>query len=57
LFSSHVTETIERLCDRAVMLHRGRVVRVLDRAAWGAPSAGPSPLEREFLLAVGTPPR
>ena len=57
LFSSHVTETIERLCDRAVMLHRGRVVRVLDRAAWGAPAAGPSPLEREFLLAVGTPPR
>ena len=55
LFSSHVTETIERLCDRAVMLHRGRVVRVLDRAAWGAPSSGPSPLEREFLLAVGTP--
>jgi ABC-2 type transport system ATP-binding protein len=57
LFSSHVTETIERLCDRAVMLHRGRVVRVLDRAAWGAPSSGPSPLEREFLLAVGPHPR
>jgi ABC-2 type transport system ATP-binding protein len=57
LFSSHVTETIERLCDRAVMLHRGRVVRVLERAAWGAPAAGPSPLEREFLLAVGAHPR
>jgi len=50
LFSSHVTETIERLCDRAVMLHRGRVVRELARAAWGAPPAGPSPLEREFLV-------
>jgi ABC-2 type transport system ATP-binding protein len=49
LFSSHVTETIERLCDRAVLLHRGRVSRVLSREAWGAPTQGPSPLEREFL--------
>ncbi len=53
LFSSHVTETIERLCDRAVLLHRGRVARVLDRAHWGAPSPGPSPLEREFLAVSG----
>jgi ABC-2 type transport system ATP-binding protein len=57
LFSSHVTETIERLCDRALMLHRGRVVRVLERAAWGAPPAGPSPLEREFLVVAGPPAR
>ena len=49
LFSSHVTETIERLCDRVVILHRGRVARTLDRAAWGAPRAEQSPLEREFL--------
>jgi ABC-2 type transport system ATP-binding protein len=49
LFSSHVTETIERLCDRAVILHRGRILRTLDRASWGAPAAGPSPLEREFI--------
>jgi ABC-2 type transport system ATP-binding protein len=57
LFSSHVTETIERLCDRAVMLHRGRVVRVLERAEWGAPEPGPSPLEREFLVVAGPTPR
>jgi len=49
LFSSHVTEAIERLCDRVVLLHRGRVARVLERAAWGSPAPGPSPLEREFL--------
>lgn len=49
LFSSHVTETIERLCDRAILLHRGRVARTLERSAWGAPAQGPSPLEREFL--------
>jgi ABC-2 type transport system ATP-binding protein len=55
LFSSHVTETIERLCDRAVMLHRGRVVRELARSAWGAPPPGPSLLEREFLVLAGPP--
>jgi ABC-2 type transport system ATP-binding protein len=53
LFSSHVTETIERLCDRAVLLHAGRIARVLERSAWGAPPAGPSPLEREFLMVTG----
>jgi ABC-2 type transport system ATP-binding protein len=56
LFSSHVTETMERLCDRVVLLWRGRVARTLERAAWGAPDQGPSPLERE-LLALGTEPR
>jgi ABC-2 type transport system ATP-binding protein len=40
LFSSHVTETIERLCDRVVVLHRGRVVRTLDRAEWGGAAPG-----------------
>lgn len=53
LFSSHVTETIERLCDRALLLRQGRVARMIDRAAWGAPSRGPSPLEREFLMLEG----
>ena len=53
LFSSHVTETIERLCDRAVLLHAGRVARILQRSAWGDPAPGPSPLEREFLAVAG----
>jgi ABC-2 type transport system ATP-binding protein len=52
LFSSHVTETIERVCDRAVLLHRGRVARRIDRAEWGAPPAGISPLESAFLEVV-----
>jgi ABC-2 type transport system ATP-binding protein len=56
LFSSHVTETIERLCDRAVLLHRGRVARMLERAAWGAPPSGPSPLEQEFLAVANVSP-
>jgi ABC-2 type transport system ATP-binding protein len=49
LFSSHVTETVERLCDRVVLLHHGRVARAIARESWGAPAEGPSPLEREFL--------
>jgi ABC-2 type transport system ATP-binding protein len=56
LFSSHVTETIERLCDRAVILHRGRVARTLDRAAWGSPRVEWSPLERQFLSIVRSEP-
>ncbi len=49
LFSSHVTETVERLCDRVVVLHRGRVARELARAEWGAGDDLHSPLERVFL--------
>jgi ABC-2 type transport system ATP-binding protein len=55
LFASHVVETLERLCDRITILHRGTIVRDLPRAAWGGPQAGPSPLEREFLAVVGGP--
>ena len=52
LFSSHVTETVERLCDRAVILRRGRIAAELARDAWGAPDDDAhSALERAFLLA------
>lgn len=56
VFSSHVTETVERLCDRVVMLSAGRVARALDRAEWGAPETGASPLERAFLSVVRARP-
>jgi ABC-2 type transport system ATP-binding protein len=49
LFSSHVTESIERLCARVLILERGRVVRTLTRSEWGTPDSGLSPLERVFL--------
>jgi ABC-2 type transport system ATP-binding protein len=54
LFSSHVTETIERLCDRVVILHRGRVGRTLERSAWGPATRELSLLEREFLAVAGS---
>ncbi|MEO7867037.1 MAG: ABC transporter ATP-binding protein [Candidatus Eisenbacteria bacterium] len=49
LFSSHVTETVERLCDGIVLLHGGVVARTMARADWGAPPDAHSPLERLFL--------
>lgn len=55
LFSSHVTETMERLCDRVVLLSRGRIARTLERSSWGAPAPGPGPLERELLALSSTP--
>lgn len=56
LFSSHVTETVERLCDRVVLLHRGRVARTLSRAEWGGGADVHSPLERLFLdLSLASP--
>ena len=54
LFSSHVTDAIERQCDRAVILHRGRIARTLDRAEWGTPRSDISPLEKEFLMVLGS---
>jgi ABC-2 type transport system ATP-binding protein len=53
LFSSHVTETVERLCGRVVLLHEGRVARTLAREDWGAGDDLHSPLERVFLDVLG----
>jgi ABC-2 type transport system ATP-binding protein len=55
LFSSHVTETVERLCGRVVLLHEGRIARVLAREEWGAGDDEHSPLERVFLDVIGQP--
>jgi len=53
LFSSHVTETVERLCDRVVVLRDGRLVRSLARAEWSGTTDEHSTLERAFLAAIG----
>ena len=49
LFSSHVTETVERLCDRIVLLHAGAVARTMTRLEWGASPDTHSALEGLFL--------
>ena len=55
LFSSHVTEAVERLCDSVIVLHRGRVVHTLARAEWGLEAPGLSALERAFLELIRSP--
>ncbi|HEX7881032.1 MAG TPA: ABC transporter ATP-binding protein [Candidatus Eisenbacteria bacterium] len=51
LFSTHVLETAETICDRALIIVRGKIARDLPSDAWrGAPGT----LEREFL-AVSEP--
>ena len=55
LFSSHVTEAVERLCDRVIVLHRGRVVRAIARDEWGVTAPGLTTLERAFLDLIRTP--
>ncbi len=52
LFSSHVTETVERLCSRVVILREGRLARELARGDWGATGDPHSLLERAFLAAI-----
>lgn len=49
VFSSHVMETVERLCDRVAVLHRGRLVAVgsVDEVRGGAS------LEDAFIGLVG----
>ena len=52
VFTSHVATELERLCDSLVLLHRGRIIRTLERADWGGSNPEPSPLERAFLEVV-----
>lgn len=49
LFSTHVLETVETLCDRVLILAGGRLTRQLEAKEWGA--AGPGALEALFLAA------
>ncbi len=52
VFSSHVMETVERLCDRLAVMHLGRVVAA---GTTKAVTRG-RPLEDVFVRLVGAPP-
>lgn len=52
LFSSHIIETIEHLCDRLVILEQGRVLRELQRREWDALRQRGSSLEKEFMANI-----
>jgi ABC-2 type transport system ATP-binding protein len=52
LFSSHIIETVEHLCDRLIVLHRGQVRREMQREEWQELRQRGSSLEQEFIAMV-----
>lgn len=52
LFSSHIIETIEYLCDRIIILHQGRILRELQHEEWERFRQLGSSLEKEFMKLV-----
>ncbi len=54
LFSSHIIETVEHLCDRIIILHRGRVLREMESNEWEGLRQQGSSLEQAFIKLVQT---
>ncbi|MGH7451992.1 MAG: ABC transporter ATP-binding protein [bacterium] len=54
LFSSHIIETVEHLCDRIIILHQGQVLREMARNEWEGLRRQESSLEQAFIALVRT---
>ncbi|MCI0696869.1 ABC transporter ATP-binding protein [candidate division KSB1 bacterium] len=52
LFSSHIIETVEHLCDRIIILHRGQALREMERNEWERLRRQGSSLEQAFIKLV-----
>lgn len=52
LFSSHIIETVEHLCDRIIILHQGKIRRELNRDEWQGLREQGSSLEQLFIALV-----
>ncbi len=52
LFSSHIIETVEHLCDRIIILHRGRVLVEMRREEWEKLREEGSSLEQRFIAMI-----
>lgn len=52
LFSSHIIETVEHLCDRIIILHHGQVLREMERNEWEGLRRQGSSLEQAFIELV-----
>lgn len=52
IFSSHIIETIEHLCDRIIILHQGVVLKEMQRREWQNLSSKGTSLEQVFLEQV-----
>lgn len=56
LFSSHIIETVEHLCDRMIILHQGKIRQELYRNEWEGLRGKDSSLEELFIQLVKTEP-
>ncbi|MBN2011527.1 ABC transporter ATP-binding protein [candidate division KSB1 bacterium] len=54
LFSSHIIETVELLCDRLYIIHNGTLRKQIDRTEWETYRQQGSSLEQVFIKLVGT---
>lgn len=54
LFSSHIIETVEHLCDRIIILHCGQVRGEIERSQWEEWRRQGSSLEQAFIATVRT---
>ena len=52
LFSSHIIETVEHLCDRIIILHQGKIRKELHRDDWEKLREQGSSLEQLFISLV-----
>lgn len=57
LFSTHIIEIVEHLCDRIIILHKGKKLKELERNDWQDLRKTGSSLEHEFihLVQAGNP--
>jgi ABC-2 type transport system ATP-binding protein len=49
VFSSHIIETVEKLCDRVIILHQGQVLKELNREQWQPLQKDGQTLEQIFI--------
>ena len=52
LFSSHIIETIEYLCDQIIIIHEGKIRRELFRKEWDELRQHNSSLEQLFIETI-----
>lgn len=52
LFSSHIIETIENLCDRIVILHQGQILKEMEHREWKIKKQAGESLEQQFIQLI-----
>ena len=52
IFSTHIIETLEHLCDRIIILHQGKVLRTMIRDEWQKLADQGTSLEQQFIKLI-----